>query len=122
MGILLIEHRARLRDLLCEAIRDEGWKIDAFETAQEGRLAQFGGDYDLLLLDLGLPDEDDVDVLKSLRASGTQTPVVVLTARNAINERIIGLDAGADDYLAKPPYQGELLPIYLIERDFAAGT
>jgi two-component system response regulator QseB/two-component system response regulator TctD len=109
MRILLIEDSLRLRELLCEAIRSVGWKIDAFETAQEGRLALDGADYDLLLLDLGLPDEDGIDVLKSLRATKVQTPVLVLTARGAIDERIAGLDAGADDYLAKPFHNGELI-------------
>ncbi|MBB3649942.1 DNA-binding response OmpR family regulator [Rhizobium sp. BK619] len=109
MRVLLIEDSARLRDLLCEAIRDEGWKIDAFGTAQEGRLALREGEYDLLLLDLGLPDEDGIDVLKSLRVAGMHAPVLLLTARGAIDERIVGLDAGADDYLAKPFHNGELV-------------
>ncbi|MCJ9749122.1 response regulator transcription factor [Neorhizobium sp. BETTINA12A] len=108
MRILLIEDSARLRGLVCEAIRNEGWKIDAFATAQDGRIALREGEYDLLLLDLGLPDEDGIDVLKSLREAGSQTPVLVLTARAAIDERIAGLDAGADDYLAKPFHNGEL--------------
>ncbi|AYG61667.1 response regulator transcription factor [Rhizobium jaguaris] len=109
MRILLIEDSARLRELLCETIRDAGWKIDAFATAQEGRLTLESADYDLLLLDLGLPDEDGIDMLKSLRAAKVQIPVLVLTARGAIDERIIGLDAGADDYLAKPFHNGELI-------------
>ncbi|NMN72978.1 response regulator transcription factor [Rhizobium sp. 57MFTsu3.2] len=109
MRILLIEDSARLRELLCEAIRRVGWKIDAFATAQEGRLAAEGADYDLLLLDLGLPDEDGIDLLISLRGAKVQTPVLVLTARGAIDERIAGLDAGADDYLAKPFHNGELI-------------
>lgn len=108
MRILLVEDSARLRELLCEAIRDSGWRIDAFATAREGRLALDGADYDLLL-DLGLPDEDGIDVLKSLRAAKIQIPVLVLTARGAIDERIAGLDAGADDYLAKPFHNGELI-------------
>lgn len=109
MRILLIEDSARLRELLCEAVRDAGWRIDAFATALEGRLALDGADYDLLLLDLGLPDEDGLEVLKSLRASKVSLPVLVLTARGAIDERIAGLDAGADDYLAKPFHNGELI-------------
>ncbi|MGO4440341.1 response regulator transcription factor [Rhizobium sp. RAF56] len=109
MRILLIEDSPRLRDLLCEAVRDAGWRIDAFATAQEGRLALAGAEYDLLLLDLGLPDEDGIDVLKSLRTAKMPLPVLVLTARGAIDERIIGLDAGADDYLAKPFHNGELI-------------
>jgi Response regulators consisting of a CheY-like receiver domain and a winged-helix DNA-binding domain len=109
MRILLIEDSTRLRELLCEAIRDADWKIDAFPTAQEGRLALESADYDLLLLDLGLPDEDGIDVLKSLRAAKVQTPVLVLTARGAIDERIVGLDSGADDYLVKPFHNSELI-------------
>ncbi|WP_431323070.1 response regulator transcription factor [Rhizobium sp. YTU87027] len=109
MRILLIEDSSRLRDLLCEAIRSVGWKIDAFESAQEGRFALKGAHYDLLLLDLGLPDEDGIDVLKSLRSAKVAIPVLVLTARGAIDERIVGLDAGADDYLAKPFHNGELI-------------
>ncbi len=108
MRILLIEDSARLRGLVCEAIRDEGWKIDAFATAEDGRAALREAEYDLLLLDLGLPDEDGLDVLRSLREAGNQAPVLVLTARGAIDERIAGLDAGADDYLAKPFHNGEL--------------
>ena len=109
MRILLIEDSARLRDLVSEAVRDAGWKIDAFATAELGRAALADHMYDLLLLDLGLPDEDGLDVLKSLREEKLQTPVLVLTARGAIDERIAGLDAGADDYLAKPFHNGELV-------------
>ncbi|PZM10039.1 response regulator transcription factor [Rhizobium tubonense] len=109
MRILLIEDSIRLRELLCEAVREAGWRIDAFATAEEGRMALGGVEYDLLLLDLGLPDEDGLDVLKSLRQARRQIPVLVLTARGAIDERIAGLDAGADDYLAKPFHNGELI-------------
>ncbi len=109
MRILLIEDSSRLRELLCEAIHDAGWKIDAFALAQEGRLALQEADYDLLLLDLGLPDEDGIAFLKSLRAARVQMPVLVLTARGAVDERIAGLDAGADDYLVKPFHNGELI-------------
>ena len=109
MRVLLIEDSTRLRELVSEAVRDAGWKIDAFATAELGRSALADHDYDLLLLDLGLPDEDGIDVLKSLRVAKMQTPVLVLTARGAIDERIVGLDAGADDYLAKPFHNGELI-------------
>lgn len=109
MRILLIEDSARLRDLLCETIREAGWRIDAFATASEGRLALGAAAYDLLLLDLGLPDEDGLEVLKSIRRAKRQIPVLVLTARGAIDERIAGLDAGADDYLTKPFNNGELV-------------
>ncbi|RUM25788.1 DNA-binding response regulator [Rhizobium vallis] len=109
MRILLIEDSGRLRELLSEAIREAGWRIDAFASASEGRLALEEISYDLLLLDLGLPDEDGLDILKSLRVAKQHIPVLVLTARGAVDERIAGLDAGADDYLVKPFNNGELI-------------
>lgn len=109
MRILLVEDSARLRELVSEAIREAGWRIDALTTAEEGRLALVAASYDLLLLDLGLPDEDGLSLLKSLRTEKFQLPVLILTARAAIDERIAGLDAGADDYLTKPFNNGELI-------------
>lgn len=109
MRILLIEDSARLRELVSEAIREADWRIDAFSTAEEGSLALGSADYDLLLLDLGLPDADGLTFLKSIRTDKCQIPVLILTARDAIDERIAGLDAGADDYLTKPFNNGELL-------------
>lgn len=109
MRILLVEDNARLRELVSEAIHEAGWRIDALATAEEGRLALASTSYDLLLLDLGLPDEDGLSLLKSLRIQKFQLPVLILTARGAIDERIAGLDAGADDYLAKPFNNGELI-------------
>ncbi|TCR76729.1 response regulator transcription factor [Rhizobium sp. BK376] len=109
MRLLLIEDSPRLRELVSETIHEEGWRIDAFETAGEGRAALAAVEYDLLLLDLGLPDEDGLDVLKTIRTAKHQLPILVLTARGAVDERIAGLDAGADDYLTKPFNNGELL-------------
>jgi two-component system response regulator QseB/two-component system response regulator TctD len=107
--MLLIEDSARLRELICETIREAGWRIDAFGTSAEGRLALDAARYDLLLLDLGLPDEDGIDLLKAIRSARQPIPILVLTARSAIDERIAGLDAGADDYLIKPFNNGELI-------------
>ena len=109
MRFLLVEDSARLRDLVCETVRDAGWHIDAFATAGEARLALKSAEYDLVLLDLGLPDEDGLGLLRSMRADGRTLPVLVLTARSAVDERIDGLDAGADDYLTKPFNNGELV-------------
>jgi DNA-binding response OmpR family regulator len=74
-----------------------------------GLVAALGGSYDLLILDLGLPDLDGLEVCRRLRAAGISTPVLVLTARAEIEDRVRGLDAGADDYLAKPFALAELL-------------
>lgn len=109
MRILLIEDSARLRELVCETLRNAGWRVDAFATGLAGREALGVTEYDLVLLDLGLPDEDGLSLLKAMRRAGGVLPVLILTARGAIDERITGLDAGADDFLTKPFNNGELL-------------
>jgi len=85
-----------------DALRREGYAID---WAQDGRAAELSlgnGVYDLVLLDLGLPRRDGIDVLSAYRKQGGDAPVIILTARDAVTDRIRGLDAGADDYLIKP--------------------
>ena len=109
MRLLLVEDSARLRELLTEAIRGAGWRVDAVATIGEATEAVAVTPYDLLLIDLGLPDGDGLDLVRALRRDGVKTPILVLTARAAIDERILGLDAGADDYLVKPFNNGEFL-------------
>lgn len=109
MRILLIEDNARLRDLTGQTLRDAGWLVDAFEMGEDGYEALRQVPYDIVILDLGLPDIDGLDVLRRIRKQRMQVPVLVLTARGAVDERIDGLDAGADDYLAKPFNNGELI-------------
>lgn len=109
MRLLLVEDSPRLRELVGETIRGAGWRFDAVGSASEADAALASTRYDLILLDLGLPDGDGLDLLRDLRARRDATPVLVLTARGAVDERIAGLDAGADDYLAKPFNNGELL-------------
>jgi DNA-binding response OmpR family regulator len=109
MRLLLIEDTARLRELLVESVHAAGWRIDAFGTVAEGEEAIATTHYELLLIDLGLPDGDGLDLIRALRRAGLRTPILALTARSAIDERIAGLDAGADDYLIKPFNHGEFL-------------
>lgn len=109
MRILLIEDNERLRALTSQALRDAGWLVDDFALGEDGIEAQRQVPYDAIVLDLGLPDIDGLDLLRGLRARAVATPVLVLTARGAVDERIDGLDAGADDYLTKPFNNGELL-------------
>lgn len=109
MRILLIEDNDRLRELTSQALRGAGWLVDAFGLGEDGLEAQRQIPYDAMVLDLGLPDIDGVQILRDLRARSVQMPVLVLTARGAVDERIDGLDAGADDYLTKPFNNGELL-------------
>ena len=109
MRLLLVEDSARLRDLVGETIRGAGWRLDMVGSRVDAEEALANMHYDVVLLDLGLPDGDGTEVLRQLRRRKDATPVLVLTARAAIDERIAGLDAGADDYLTKPFNNGELL-------------
>jgi len=109
MRLLLIEDTARLRELLVEAVHGAGWRIDAVGSLSEAEAAVACAEYDLLLVDLGLPDGDGLGFVRAFRRARKETPILVLTARGAVDERIAGLDAGADDYLVKPFNHGEFL-------------
>jgi two-component system copper resistance phosphate regulon response regulator CusR len=102
MRLLVIEDDPGLVRALRQGLAARGFAVDVAETAAavEPLLAEHG--YDCLVLDLGLPDEDGMALLGRLRARGAAVPVLVLTARGGVTERVAGLDAGADDYLAKP--------------------
>jgi two-component system response regulator QseB len=102
MRLLLVEDDEMIAETVLESMRREGYAID---WAQDGRAAELSlgnGVYDLVLLDLGLPGRDGIDLLNSYRRQGGEAPVIILTARDAVNDRVRGLDAGADDYLIKP--------------------
>ncbi|MCS0504989.1 response regulator [Ancylobacter mangrovi] len=109
MRLLLVEDSARLRQLIAETVQGAGWRLDMAGGLDEAEAALAAASYDLVLLDLGLPDGDGLDLLRALRRRKDPTPALVLTARGAVDERIAGLDAGADDYLTKPFNNGELL-------------
>jgi DNA-binding response OmpR family regulator len=102
MRILIIEDEEHLADLLAEVLGREG---HVAEAASEGRTAlarALTEDFDLLVVDWMLPDLDGVQVVKRLRAADVRVPVLMLTARDQVEDRVEGLDAGADDYLPKP--------------------
>ncbi|MBN9025697.1 response regulator [Kaistia nematophila] len=109
MRLLLVEDSARLRDLLIETIHQAEWRVDAVATVADARAAMDVAPYDLVLVDLGLPDGDGLELIRSIRVAGFAVPVLIITARGAVDERIAGLDAGADDYLVKPFNHYELL-------------
>lgn len=109
MRFLLIEDAPRLRELLSDAVNAAGWNVDAVDTAADAREAIATTPYDLYLVDLGLPDGDGLDLVRSISLGGTKAPVLILTARSAVEERVAGLDSGADDYLVKPFNAAELL-------------
>lgn len=109
MRVLLVEDDEMIGQSLQRALEGNGWSVD---WVKEGLLAQSAmsdGGYACVLLDLGLPKLDGIEVLRKARAAGDRTPVLVLTARDGVDDRILGLDIGADDYLVKPYAFGELL-------------
>ncbi len=109
MRVLLVEDEKRLAEDLVETLGAAGFVVD---VAEDGKSAWFKGDtedYDVVVLDLGLPQMDGLSVLKKWRAAGRSMPVLILTARGNWTERVDGIDAGADDYLVKPFQMEELL-------------
>jgi DNA-binding response OmpR family regulator len=107
--ILVVEDEQRLGRLLRRSLEANRHVVDVVTEGKTGLAAALGGSYDLLILDLGLPDLDGLEVCRRLRAAGVGTPVLVLTARDEVEDRVRGLDAGADDYLGKPFALAELL-------------
>lgn len=102
MHLLLVEDDAMLAEAVCDGVRQNGWHIDHAIDAAAARIALVDHSYSAVLLDLGLPGESGLSVLKAVRGRFDTTPVIILTARGQLSERILGLDAGADDYLVKP--------------------
>lgn len=108
MRILLVEDDPLLGEGLQTGLRQQGMTADWLTDGQLADTALLNHDFEAVVLDLGLPRIDGLTVLKRLRARGDQTPVLILTARDAIEDRVAGLDAGADDYLTKPFALAEL--------------
>jgi DNA-binding response OmpR family regulator len=102
MRVLVIEDDTILGHALTEFLADQGYAVDWLSDSERAAGALAALNYDLLLLDLNLPGKSGLDVLRGLRQEGKQIPVLVLTARDGLNDRVAGLDAGADDYVTKP--------------------
>ncbi len=102
MKILVIEDDALLLQGLILAMQSEGYVCDGVSTAHEAALSLASNHYSLIVLDLGLPDEDGLHFLTRMRREKMTQPVLILTARDTLEDRISGLDTGADDYLVKP--------------------
>lgn len=109
MRLLLIEDSTRLQELLGETLRDAGYRLDVGATVAELKNLARSVAYDLIIVDLGLPDGDGLLGIRELRSTGLAVPILVVTARGTIEDRISGLDSGADDYLIKPFNHAELL-------------
>ncbi|WP_459618174.1 response regulator transcription factor [Bordetella sp. 2513F-2] len=102
MRVLVIEDDTTLGHALQEFLSDQGYAVDWLTEGDKVRGAVAGQAYDLVLLDLNLPGRGGLDVLRDLRQDGNQVPVLILTARDGLDDRVAGLDAGADDYVTKP--------------------
>jgi DNA-binding response OmpR family regulator len=108
MRILLIEDQRRLGQTIVEGLAGFGFGVDLFATGGDGLAASKGVNYDAIILDLGLPDGDGLDIIRELREATNQIPILILTARDGVDARVEGLDRGADDYLLKPFAMKEL--------------
>jgi DNA-binding response OmpR family regulator len=109
MRLLLVEDEARLGALLQATLTDAGFAVDRVVTLEDARAEADRAIFDAILLDRGLPDGDGLTLVDELRARRNATPVLVMTARDAVPDRVAGLDAGADDYLVKPFASEEML-------------
>ena len=109
MRLLVVEDEARIAEIVRAALLRGGFAVDTVRLSADAREALASNPYDAAILDLGLPDGDGLRLLKELRANRNAVPVLVLTARDAVEHRVAGLDAGADDYLVKPFAMAELI-------------
>ena len=102
MRLLLVEDDSMIGESVCKGLRQDGFTVDWVQDGRAAEIAVENENYDLMLLDLGLPSKGGLEVLTSIRQRGNRIPVLILTARDAVPDRVKGLDAGADDYLIKP--------------------
>lgn len=102
MRVLVVEDDEILRDGLAAGLRLEGMTVDTVEDCEDARAALPSGDYEAVVLDIALPDGSGLDLLREWRRQGVSVPILLLTARNFVEDRVEGLDRGADDYLGKP--------------------
>jgi DNA-binding response OmpR family regulator len=109
MRILIVEDEVHLAEALTQILKKQNYSVDAVHDGQSGLDNALSGIYDLLLLDIMLPEMDGISMLKTIRSQGIYTPVILLTAKGEIEDKITGLDYGADDYVAKPFSTDELL-------------
>ena len=109
MHVLYVEDEAKIANFVCAGLKEHGFVVDYCDNGNDGYLRAMENDYDVAVLDIMLPGKDGLSILKSLRRAGRNLPVVLLTARNELDDRLEGLNLGADDYLAKPFFVEELI-------------
>src|ERR1700733_11532346 len=109
MRLLIIEDELRIAEILKKALGRAGFVADTVALCADARATLAVNSYDAAILDLGLPDGDGLGLLKELHTGGNRVPILVLTARDSVEDRVCGLDAGADDYLTKPFAMSEVI-------------
>src|SRR5215831_4887623 len=109
MRVLLVEDEPNAARMLAKGLREHGYAVDVASDGEEALYQESINEYDLIVLDVMLPRKDGFEVCQTIRDAGSAIPILMLTARDAVDDRISGLDSGADDYLTKPFDFGELL-------------
>ena len=109
MRLLVIEDEKSLLKIIAKRLKEEGYSVDAVTNGRDGENYIYSTDYDCIILDIMIPIVDGLTLLRRIRAKKISTPVLLLTARDSIEDRVVGLDTGADDYLIKPFSFDELL-------------
>ncbi|MEC4803672.1 MAG: two-component system response regulator RppA [Jaaginema sp. PMC 1079.18] len=109
MHLLLVDDEAELTEPLRQVLTQEGYQVDVADRGTKGQALALENDYDLLILDWMMPQVSGLDICRELRRQGKNTPILFLTAKDTLDDRVLGLDAGADDYLVKPFELRELL-------------
>lgn len=109
VNVLFVEDEARIADFVRAGLKEQGFVVDYCDNGDEGYCRALENEYDVFVLDIMLPGKDGLSILKSLRRAGRNIPVILLTARNELDDRLEGLNLGADDYIAKPFFVEELV-------------
>jgi two-component system OmpR family response regulator len=109
MNVLYVEDEAKIANFVCIGLKEQGFVVDYCDNGNDGYERAMDNQYDAIVLDIVWPGKDGLSILKLLRKAGRNVPVILLTARNELDDRIEGLHLGADDYLAKPFFVEELV-------------
>lgn len=108
VNVLFVEDEAKIANFVRAGLKEQGFVVDYCDNGDEGYLRALDNEYDAIVLDIMVPGKDGLSILKQLRLSGRNAPVILLTARNELDDRLSGLNLGADDYIAKPFFVEEL--------------
>lgn len=109
MNVLFVEDEAKIADFVRAGLKEQGFTVDYCDNGNDGYSQALDNEYDAIVLDIMVPGKDGLSILKHLRREGRNTPIILLTARNELDDRLQGLNLGADDYIAKPFFVEELV-------------